>query len=162
MMMRKQSIRKDYFSLSPGQTESMCFTLESLFLPLINLSFLFFCLLFSVSLPPSFLPHLSSPHPPHLTQAALMGGTTMVMALALPEQHCSLVDAYEKCRALADAKACCDYALHVGVTWWGPKVRRLLKRSSQYERHSSTREQRGSTFIFYEQMSLCVLSSLSD
>lgn len=65
------------------------------------------------------------PHPlsqPHLTQAALMGGTTMVMALVLPEQHCSLVDAYEKCRALADAKACCDYALHVGVTWWGPKV----------------------------------------
>ncbi len=52
-----------------------------------------------------------------------MGGTTMVMALALPEQHCSLLDAYENCRALADAKVCCDYALHVGVTWWGPKVR---------------------------------------
>lgn len=69
-------------------------------------------------LPPSFLPP-----PPHLTQAALMGGTTMVMALVLPEQHCSLLDAYENCRALADAKACCDYALHVGVTWWGPKVR---------------------------------------
>lgn len=58
----------------------------------------------------------------NLTQAALMGGTTMVLALVLPEQHCSLLDAYEKCRALADAKACCDYALHVGVTWWGPKV----------------------------------------
>lgn len=52
-----------------------------------------------------------------------MGGTTMVLALVLPEQHCSLLDAYEKCRAVADAKACCDYALHVGVTWWGPKVR---------------------------------------
>ena len=52
-----------------------------------------------------------------------MGGTTMVMGLVLPEQHCSLLDAYEQCRALADAKACCDYALHVGVTWWGPKVR---------------------------------------
>uniref|UniRef100_A0A8C5I9X9 Dihydropyrimidinase-related protein 5-like n=1 Tax=Gouania willdenowi TaxID=441366 RepID=A0A8C5I9X9_GOUWI len=56
------------------------------------------------------------------TKAALMGGTTMVMALVLPEQHCSLLDAYEQCRALADAKTCCDYALHVGVTWWGPKV----------------------------------------
>ncbi|CAG12943.1 unnamed protein product, partial [Tetraodon nigroviridis] len=53
--------------------------------------------------------------------AALMGGTTMVLALVLPEQHSSLLDAYEKCRAVADAKACCDYALHVGVTWWGPK-----------------------------------------
>lgn len=52
-----------------------------------------------------------------------MGGTTMVMALVLPEQHCSLLEAYEQCRELADAKACCDYALHVGVTWWGPKVR---------------------------------------
>ena len=134
MMKREQSIRKDHFSLSPGQTESMCFTLESLFSPLINLSFLFFCLLFSVSLPPSFLPSFLT-----LTQAALMGGTTMVMALALPEQHCSLVDAYEKCRALADAKACCDYALHVGVTWWGPKVRRLLKRSiRETQQHRGT------------------------
>lgn len=62
-------------------------------------------------------------HLPLFTQAALMGGTTMVLALVLPEQHCSLLDAYEKCRALADAKVCCDYALHVGVTWWGPKVR---------------------------------------
>uniref|UniRef100_A0A8D3E036 Dihydropyrimidinase like 5b n=1 Tax=Scophthalmus maximus TaxID=52904 RepID=A0A8D3E036_SCOMX len=61
------------------------------------------------------------------TKAALMGGTTMVMALALPEQHCSLLDAYENCRALADAKACCDYALHVGVTWWGPKVRNEME-----------------------------------
>lgn len=66
-----------------------------------------------------------------LTQAALMGGTTMVMALVLPEQHCSLVDAYENCRALADAKACCDYALHVGLTWWGPKV------NSKQARHLS-------------------------
>ena len=77
------------------------------------------------SLPPSLLPSsLTHPFSPsQLTQAALMGGTTMVMALVLPEQHCSLLDAYENCRALADAKACCDYALHVGVTWWGPKVR---------------------------------------
>lgn len=73
----------------------------------------------SLSLPPSS--HLSSP--PHFTKAALMGGTTMVMALVLPEQHCSLLDAYENCRGQADGKACCDYALHVGVTWWGPKVR---------------------------------------
>uniref|UniRef100_A0A669DI33 Dihydropyrimidinase like 5b n=1 Tax=Oreochromis niloticus TaxID=8128 RepID=A0A669DI33_ORENI len=61
------------------------------------------------------------------TKAALMGGTTMVMGLVLPEQHCSLLDAYEKCRALADAKACCDYALHVGVTWWGAKVRNEME-----------------------------------
>uniref|UniRef100_A0A674NTL3 Dihydropyrimidinase like 5b n=1 Tax=Takifugu rubripes TaxID=31033 RepID=A0A674NTL3_TAKRU len=46
-----------------------------------------------------------------------------LVSLHLPRRkHCSLLDAYEKSRALADAKACCDYALHVGVTWWGPKV----------------------------------------
>ncbi|CAL8392771.1 unnamed protein product [Arctogadus glacialis] len=40
----------------------------------------------------------------------------MVISMALPEQQCSLVDAYENCRALADAKACCDYA----CTWASP------------------------------------------
>lgn len=79
--------------------------------------------LFSLSLTLSPCPLYPYFTPSLLTQAALMGGTTMVMALVLPEQHCSLLDAYEKCRAQADAKACCDYALHVGVTWWGPKVK---------------------------------------
>lgn len=98
-------------TVTRSQTVSLCFTVESLFFCLINL--------FSR---PSFLPLTHSCSPSHFTQAALMGGTTMVMAMVLPEQHCSLLDAYEQCRALADAKACCDYALHVGVTWWGPKV----------------------------------------
>ncbi|KAG9347686.1 hypothetical protein JZ751_005260 [Albula glossodonta] len=56
-------------------------------------------------------------------QAALAGGTTMVIGHVLPEKDTSLLEAYEKCRSLADPKTCCDYALHVGVTWWGPKVR---------------------------------------
>ncbi|TRY86980.1 hypothetical protein DNTS_032764, partial [Danionella cerebrum] len=59
--------------------------------------------------------------------AALAGGTTMVIGHVLPEKNESLLDAYEKCRSHADAKACCDYALHVGVTWWGPKVRAQME-----------------------------------
>ncbi|MGH0147001.1 UNVERIFIED_CONTAM: hypothetical protein FKN15_015082 [Acipenser sinensis] len=55
--------------------------------------------------------------------AALVGGTTMVIGHVLPDKDTSLLEAYEKCRALADPKTCCDYSLHVGVTWWGPKVR---------------------------------------
>ena len=57
------------------------------------------------------------------SQAALAGGTTMVIGHVLPEKNESLLEAYESCRSMADPKTCCDYALHVGVTWWGPKVR---------------------------------------
>lgn len=57
-----------------------------------------------------------------ILQAALVGGTTMVIGLVLPDKEASLVEAYDRCRALADPKVCCDYALHVGITWWAAKV----------------------------------------
>ncbi|KTF99954.1 hypothetical protein cypCar_00040242 [Cyprinus carpio] len=62
-----------------------------------------------------------------IQQAALLGGSTMVIAHVLPERGASLLEEFEKIRAHADAEACCDYALHVGVTWWGPKVRREMQ-----------------------------------
>ena len=37
----------------------------------------------------------------------------------LDQKGVSLLDAYEKWRGWADAKVCCDYGLHVAVTWWG-------------------------------------------
>ncbi|XP_014247199.1 dihydropyrimidinase-like isoform X2 [Cimex lectularius] len=56
------------------------------------------------------------------TKAAIAGGTTMIFDFALPSKGESLLDAYEKVRNNADGKACCDYSLHVGVTWWSDKV----------------------------------------
>ena len=46
----------------------------------------------------------------------------MIIGHVLPDKETALVEAYEKCRGLADPKVCCDYALHVGITWWAPKV----------------------------------------
>ncbi|XP_045110518.1 dihydropyrimidinase-like isoform X4 [Portunus trituberculatus] len=56
------------------------------------------------------------------TRAALAGGTTMIMDFAIPQKGESLVEAYHRWRSWADPKVCCDYALHVAVTWWSDKV----------------------------------------
>ncbi|XP_036148726.1 dihydropyrimidinase isoform X4 [Monomorium pharaonis] len=57
------------------------------------------------------------------TKAAVAGGTTMIIDFAIPRKDESLVEAYERYRHMADQKVCCDYALHVAVTSWSPKVK---------------------------------------
>ena len=56
------------------------------------------------------------------TRAALAGGTTTVLDVVMPERGESLVDAHGRWAEWAEQKACCDYGLHVGVTWWSEKV----------------------------------------
>ncbi|XP_072766403.1 dihydropyrimidinase-like isoform X2 [Anoplolepis gracilipes] len=57
------------------------------------------------------------------TKAAVAGGTTMIIDFVIPRKEESLVEAYERYRQSADEKVCCDYALHVAVTSWNPKVK---------------------------------------
>ncbi|XP_034936210.1 dihydropyrimidinase isoform X2 [Chelonus insularis] len=57
------------------------------------------------------------------TKAAVAGGTTMIMDFVIPRKGESILEAYERYRATADEKVCCDYALHVAITSWSPKVK---------------------------------------
>lgn len=50
-----------------------------------------------------------------------------VVDFVIPQKGESLLDAYEKWRGWADAKVCCDYGLHVAVTWWADQVAKEME-----------------------------------
>jgi dihydropyrimidinase len=69
------------------------------------------------------------------TQAAVAGGTTMVIDFAIPNKGQSLLDAYHDWRQRADAKVVCDYALHGAVTWWDKQGRVAAEMSTLAAKH---------------------------
>lgn len=50
-----------------------------------------------------------------------------IVDLVLPKKGESLVEAYDKWRAWADPKVCCDYSFHIGLTWWSKSVSDEMK-----------------------------------
>lgn len=46
----------------------------------------------------------------------------VLVDFVLDQRGVSPLQAYDKWRAWADEKVCCDYAFHVGITWWSEEV----------------------------------------
>lgn len=46
----------------------------------------------------------------------------MIIDFAIPQKGCSLSESFDTWKSWADPKVCCDYSLHVAVTWWSNKV----------------------------------------
>ena len=52
---------------------------------------------------------------------------SIVVDFVLDQKGVPLLEAYDKWRNWADSKVCCDYSLHVGVTYWNENVAKEME-----------------------------------
>lgn len=50
-----------------------------------------------------------------------------IVDFVLGPKNESLLQMYDRWRGWADPKVCCDYSLHVGVTWWSAQVKEEME-----------------------------------
>uniref|UniRef100_A0AC35U5C3 Amidohydro-rel domain-containing protein n=1 Tax=Rhabditophanes sp. KR3021 TaxID=114890 RepID=A0AC35U5C3_9BILA len=61
------------------------------------------------------------------TQAAVAGGTTMIIDFVAPSKGQSLIENYHVWRGWADEKVVCDYGLSMMVSWWSDSVAKEME-----------------------------------
>jgi dihydropyrimidinase len=61
------------------------------------------------------------------TAAALAGGTTTIIDFVIPAPGTSLLEGRRAWGEKAK-KACCDYAFHMAITWWGDAVKQEMEK----------------------------------
>ncbi|CAJ0602786.1 unnamed protein product [Cylicocyclus nassatus] len=61
------------------------------------------------------------------TQAAVAGGTTMVIDFVIPNKEMGVLAAYKQWREWADPKVCCDYGLSMAITFWNETVAKEME-----------------------------------
>jgi dihydropyrimidinase len=53
--------------------------------------------------------------------------TFCAVDFAIPSKGQSLLEAYDIWRKWADPKVCCDYSLHMCITWWSDQVEQEME-----------------------------------
>jgi len=48
--------------------------------------------------------------------------SSIAVDFVIPAKGESILEAYHKWRGWADGQVCCDYSLHVAITWWSEQV----------------------------------------